>query len=99
MEKMPSNYRKMPRKRVIAKGSLFLFLLLAAGTLLFLSGSISVLVGLLWLGGILSFFIMLAGMNEDINHDEAPRKVVMLSTYMERKRISNPRVFSPHYNE
>lgn len=99
MEKMAWNYRKAPRKSVVGMRCLSLSLLIATVALLSFWGSISVVVCLLWLGGLFSFFILLAGMNEDISPDVAVRKEVVIPAYIERNRIRKPRFFSPTYNE
>jgi hypothetical protein len=99
MEKLISNYRKRPAKRGAGKGRLSLFLLLATVTLIFLSSSLSVVIGLLWLGGMLSFLIMLAGMNEDLSRDGAHRPEVAISACIENKRIGRAKLFFTTFNE
>ncbi|WP_432822939.1 hypothetical protein [Trichloromonas sp.] len=99
MKRSTLNYREKPQNHKIGKRSMSLFLLLVTGTLLFLSGSISMLVCLLWLGGLFSFFIMLAGMNEDIADDAAPRKGAVIPVAIQHRSINSPRFFSPTHSE
>ncbi len=92
MKKMIWNYSVGPRKRVFKKRSLPLCLLLATVMLLFISGSISVVIFLLWVGVMLSFLIMLDGLNEGIYQDGVHRNV---SVDIDNKRLSPSKLFFP----
>jgi hypothetical protein len=99
MKRRILNHRLQPRKKVLGKRGFFFLLLVAAGALLFFLESISLMACLLWMAGILPFFIGLAGMNEDVPRDTVPRPAVVDSVPVGKKGLPKSTALSPSVND